>query len=44
MATFSRNTQPMIANTVAGKPYLLVNAFHDVLGRGRLLSRIRRDD
>lgn len=34
LATYTRNTLPLIANTFNGQPYLLVNAFHDVLGRG----------
>jgi phage-related protein len=34
LTTYTRNTLPLIMNSVAGKPYLLVNSFHDVLGRG----------
>ena len=31
---FTRNTLPLILNTVGGQPYMTVNSFHDVLGRG----------
>lgn len=34
LATYTRNTLPLILNSVGGAAYLSVNSFHDVLGRG----------
>lgn len=34
LTTYTRNTLPLIINSVSGGAYLSVNSFHDVLGRG----------
>jgi phage-related protein len=34
LATYTKNTLPLMLNTVGGAAYLSVNSFHDVLGRG----------